>query len=230
VRREVAPARQLVDGRIKTERAGRDGVVVVASEPSGPALVLGSTQPDTDADARRCAALGVAIARRRSGGGAVYVAPGAQVWIDVFLPARHRLFEVDVGRSFRWLGEAWAGALRRLPDCPWPGEISVAPPGAPRGQFAATLCFASVGAGEVLWAGRKVVGLSQRRDRQGAWIHSMAPVVDHSGLLLDCLRLEPARRAAATAELGRVAGWVPVSPGILLEAVTAEIARAVTAG
>jgi len=229
VRRAAGPADQLVDGRSEAEPAGGDEVVALSCEPSGPALVLGSTQPETDADVPRCAALGVAVARRRSGGGAVYVAPGAQVWVDVFVPAHHRLFEVDVGRSFRWLGEAWAEALRRLPDPPWPGEISVARPGAPLGPLGRRLCFAAVGAGEVLWGGRKVVGLSQRRDRRGAWIHSMAPLADHSALLLECLRLDPPTRAAAAAELGRVAGWLPVPAAVLLEAVTGEIARVVTA-
>ena len=79
--------------------------------PTGPAVVLGSTQR-TDGRRRRApTAAGLDVVRRRSGGGAVLVAPDDPVWIDVWVPAGDPLWTADVTRAFAWLGTAWAGAL-----------------------------------------------------------------------------------------------------------------------
>ena len=78
---------------------------------SAPAVVLGSTQPESSLDYARARSLGLDIARRRSGGGAVVVRPGAVLWVTVDLPAADPLWQDDLGRSFLWLGEAWARAL-----------------------------------------------------------------------------------------------------------------------
>ena len=60
--------------------------VVRVLEVEAPALVLGSGQPDTSVDPRAVAAGGVEVVRRRSGGGAVLLTPGSQVWVDVVIP------------------------------------------------------------------------------------------------------------------------------------------------
>ena len=52
-----------------------------------PALVLGSAQRDDVVDADACAAAGVEVVRRRSGGGAVLLLPGEVTWLDVVVPA-----------------------------------------------------------------------------------------------------------------------------------------------
>ncbi len=131
------------------------------------AVVLGSTQSESVVDHGLAAASGVSVARRRSGGGAVLVTPDDPVWIDVWVPVDDGRWERDVSRSFDWLGDAWAEALRRcgvgelhahraayLACTPWSGLV----------------CFGGVGRGEVVTSsGRKVVGLSQRRDRRGSW-------------------------------------------------------------
>ena len=59
-------------------RSGRKMRVFV---PAAPAVVLGSTQRDDIVDRAVAAARGLAIARRRSGGGAVLV-DATVVWID----------------------------------------------------------------------------------------------------------------------------------------------------
>src|ERR1700691_2366978 len=74
-------------------------------EVSAPAVVLGSTQPAGDLDDERVADAGLEVCRRRSGGGAVVVRPGGQVWLEVFVPAADPLWDRDVSRSAFWLGE-----------------------------------------------------------------------------------------------------------------------------
>jgi lipoate---protein ligase len=139
---------------------------VAVCRPTSPALVLGSTQPDSLVDRDAAARSGTDVVRRRSGGGAVLVRPADPLWVDVWVPAGDRLFEPDVGRAFWWLGDVWRAALDgfgvrglsvvRGAPAPDPGPLAVA-------------CFGSAGSGEVVTAdGRKVVGLSQRRVRAGS--------------------------------------------------------------
>ena len=75
------------------------------------ALVLGSAQLDSTVDQEACAAAGVEVVRRRSGGGAVLVDPSSLVWVDLVVAATDALWSADVGRSMWWVGEAWAKAL-----------------------------------------------------------------------------------------------------------------------
>jgi lipoate-protein ligase A len=82
------------------------------------------------------------------------------------------------------------------------------------------LCFAGLGAGEVTVAGRKVVGMSQRRERSGAWIHSMALLDDQALELADVLSGSTDDRAAARDALGR--SGLPNSAH-LAEALTREL-------
>jgi lipoate-protein ligase A len=121
--------------------------------------VLGSTQPAVAEDE-----VAIEVVRRRSGGGAVLVEPGAVVWVDVVVPRDDPLWDDDVGRAFWWLGEVWAAALRSL------GAEEVE---AYRGPMlpvplARVVCFAGLGPGEVTVGGRKAVGMAQRRTRDGA--------------------------------------------------------------
>ena len=140
---------------------------VVIAHPIGRAIVLGSTQ---DAPAEELVPPGMAIARRTSGGGAVWIAPGELVWIDVDLPASDPLWDDDVGRSFLWLGRVWAAALKELGV----GRASIWEEGLRCGPAGRALCFAGLGPGEVSIAGRKVVGISQRRSRDGTRFHCAA--------------------------------------------------------
>jgi lipoate-protein ligase A len=168
--------------------------VAVATEP---ALVLGSTQPLETARP----GLDVAVVRRRTGGGAVWVAPGDPVWVDVVVPAGDPLWDDDVARAFWWLGEAWAAAVRDLGL----GSVEVHRGPMLRSPLSRLVCFAGVGAGEVLAGGRKVVGIAQRRTRQGALFQCAVPKVWDPAPLVDALRLDAAERAAVDAALGDVA-------------------------
>lgn len=134
-------------------------------EVDAPALVLGSTQPVADADAAACDAAGVAVARRRSGGGAVLVEPGETLWADVLLPAGDPLWDDDVGRAVWWVGDAWRQAL---------ADLGLTGCTVHRGPMVTTawsrrVCFDGLGPGEVVGpSGAKVVGISQRRTRHMA--------------------------------------------------------------
>jgi len=129
----------------------------------GPALVLGSTQSPSEVDAGALARDGIALATRRTGGGAVLVGPDDTIWIDVLIPRSDPRWDDDVGRSFLWLGRAWQRALATLGVDAQVHEGALA-----CGAFGRQVCFAAIGSGEVTVGGAKAVGLSQRRTRAGA--------------------------------------------------------------
>ena len=130
---------------------------------SAPTIVAGSSQSFDVADLEACAAAGVDVVRRRSGGGAVWL-DHDMVWVDVFVPAGHHRWDADIGRSMWWLGEAWTQALTAsgVPEAVVHRDAIV------RTRWSPLVCFAGLGAGEVTVDGRKVVGISQRRTRAGA--------------------------------------------------------------
>ncbi|MGA3214549.1 MAG: hypothetical protein ABSD97_02525 [Acidimicrobiales bacterium] len=164
--------------------------------------MIGSAQPASDFDAERLSGAGLDLVRRRSGGGAVLVAPGRQVWLDVFVPNGDVLAQADVGRSFHWLGQSFAEAIASVLKVSLDrGCIEVHRGAARTTPWSKTLCYAGLGPGEVTVAGRKVVGMSQRRERSGSWIHSMALLSEHDGDLADLLDCPADRRATARAAL-----------------------------
>lgn len=126
-----------------------------------PAVVLGSSQNRHTVDPQRAAAFGFEIVSRRSGGGAVLLAPDEHVWVDFWVPRGHRLFDDDVVRAAFWVGELWAGAAEQVLAVP----VTVHREGQSPGRYGATVCFAGKGPGEVFVRGRKLVGISQRRTR-----------------------------------------------------------------
>jgi lipoate-protein ligase A len=179
--------------------AAPDDARVAVCRVSGPAVVLGSTQPVAAVDAERAAAAGVSVTRRRSGGGAVLVTPEDPVWIDVWLPAGHPLWSADVGRAFDWLGDVWVDALAACGvgglSAHRTGYVSCT-------RWSSSVCFGGVGTGEVVTEdGRKVVGLAQRRNRHGAWFHGACVLRWDPAPLVDLMAMDPAERGAAVAGL-----------------------------
>ncbi len=172
----------------------------------GPAVVLGSTQSERVVDADRARAAGIEVARRRSGGGAVLVTPDDPVWIDVWVPTAHPLWRRDVAHAFDWLGDAWVDALASI------GQTGLV--AHRQGYLACTrwsglVCFGGVGTGEVVTpAGRKVVGLAQRRNRAGAWFHGACVLHWDPAPLVDVLALQPDERAAAVEGLAQAVAGV----------------------
>ncbi len=136
-------------------------------EATDAAVVLGSTQRADLLDAVAVGHARLATVRRRSGGGAVLLRPGEHLWVDVLVPVGDRLWDDDVERAAWWVGEWWASAIGAS------ATVHRAPlTDRPAGAVA---CFAAVGPGEVLDAdGRKLVGVSQRRNRFGARFQTLA--------------------------------------------------------
>lgn len=159
---------QRVEGRVQelhaVESQFPDGRTVRICQPLDSALVLGSAQREETIDGLRAAALGLEVMHRRSGGGAVLVTPDNMTWIDLFVPAGDSLWVPDVGKAFEWLGDSWAQALGRLGVV----ELDVHRGALVASEWSRVICFAGLGPGEVLSAGKKVVGISQRRTRDGA--------------------------------------------------------------
>ncbi|MEW6472115.1 MAG: hypothetical protein AB1679_07585 [Actinomycetota bacterium] len=190
-----------IGDRVGARPVGQRSVVVY--DVARPVLVLGSSQRDDVVDWRRAEQRGVEVVRRRSGGSAVLVEPGAAVWVDVTIPPADPLWEHDVGRAFHWLGAVWTEVLSSAGiGCRWYDGPMRKPP------WSAWVCFAGLGPGEVTIDGRKAVGLSQRRTREGVLFQCCAARRWEPERLLDLLALDDDERARAAAELVGVATGV----------------------
>ncbi len=185
-------------------------------EPTDAALVLGSTQPLATLDLAEISRRGLATVRRRSGGGAVLVDAGALSWFDVWLPADDEHFESDVGRSAHWLGAAIAEALRGL-GVDARGPVRSGEPN----RWSSLVCFAAPGSGEVLVAGRKVVGISQRRTRAGARFQAMVLHDFDAAAMASLFALTDAERSGLRVVLEDTVGVVDVEPAELRDAIEA---------
>jgi lipoate-protein ligase A len=125
-------------------------------------LVLGSSQPA--ALVRHDAAL--EVVRRRGGGGAVLVDPEQTIWIDVWLPSTTPEVH-DVRGLLGTAGEHFRRALGALGV----DGLEVLRP--ERAAERSVACFAGLGFGELVdTAGRKLLGLTAWRSREGALVQS----------------------------------------------------------
>ena len=185
-----------------------------------PTLVLGSVQRRTVVDESAVARYDIAVARRRSGGGAVLVMPGQLVWFDVVVPAVDRRFghsASDVTASMRWLGTHIVSALGAL------GMSGVQMHEGPieARRWGRLVCFAGTAPGEVTIDGRKLVGISQRRTRVGARFQCAV----HTTWAPDRLVSLLTRPRPTTAELPEVA---TLEPG-LARALPVQLVRVLNA-
>jgi lipoate-protein ligase A len=163
------------------------GVRAFVLEVDRPALVLGSAQPFELVDAGVARSEGIDVVRRRSGGGAVLLVPGAHLWVDVLLPRDDERWTDDVSASSLWLGEAWAAALGVVTGA----AVEVHRGPMRRDQLSDLVCFAGLAPGEVTVGGAKAVGTSQRRTRAGARFQSVVHRQFEVDLLAQLLALEP---------------------------------------
>jgi lipoate-protein ligase A len=199
--------------------AGPDAPLVRLLHATDRAVVVGSGQPETDIDRAAAEAAGVAVVRRRTGGGAVLVGPGLATWVDVFVPTGDALFDRDVGRAFWWLGDVWADALGAV-GVPG-GEVWRG--GLVRSAWSSRVCFAGLGPGEVTVGGRKTVGMAQRRGRGGALFQCALPLVWDPSSLLELMALSGPEREAGVAELA--AAVRPVGSDVATRTVSAFLER-----
>lgn len=192
-------------GAFDVESFRSAGRRVVLREVDRPVVVLGSTQPSSVVDADRALQGGVSIVRRRSGGGAVLLLPGAQVWADLWVPRDDPLWSVEPHASAVVAGEWWARALRTTPLLEGPGVLTVHRGASIPGPGSEVVCFAGVGPGEVAWEGRKIVGLAQWRSREGALVHGCAYRRWDPEPLVDLLDLPLATQRALVGSMGDAA-------------------------
>lgn len=133
--------------------------------PEMSAIVIGSTQPDTDVNKDIAQALGIEVVRRRSGGGAVLVEESDIVWFDVLIPRDDILWNDDVGHAFMWLGNAISDVLSTAFGV---ANVNLHDGALIQTKWSRKVCFAGLGPGECTVNNKKVVGIAQRRTRAGA--------------------------------------------------------------
>jgi lipoate-protein ligase A len=195
--------------------------------PAEPALVLGRSQGLRCVDLPAARAAGVAVYGRTSGGGAVLVDEEA-LSLDVALPSGHPLASSDVTRAYRWIGEAWAAALRALgiaQACAIPTEEVRALPALAADDPLRLACYGTLSPWEVVVGQRKVVGLSQVRRRPG----TLYPIGVHlrwrPERLVALLDIDVAARPAFAAVLRGVAAGLdelagrPIAAGEVIASV-----------
>ena len=130
-----------------------------------PAIVLGAAQRNEAIDHEDAEGNGIAVVRRRSGGGAVWLDASSVSWIDVLIGVGDPLWKADVAEAFWWLGDLWANSLRAhdrsLDVAAYQGPLLT-------NEWSKLICYAGLGPGEVTIDGSKVVGISQKRTREAA--------------------------------------------------------------
>lgn len=146
---------------------------------SQEAIVLGSSQSTELIDLELAKELGIEVARRKGGGGAVWLHPGSQLWLELTIAQDDPLWLSDVGRAFGWVGELFAAAFDDLGvtvDIYADKLVSLVDSG--------LVCFGGLGPGEISVNGRKLVGISQRRTKQGSRFQCVVyQDIDHSRII-----------------------------------------------
>jgi lipoate-protein ligase A len=186
--------------------------LAVAREVDGPTLVLGSTQPAALVDEAALRERSVELTRRRGGGGAVYLGPGEQLWLDVWIPRDDPLWIRDVSVAAEWVGAWWVQTL----EARGPRGFDVHRGRSVPGELGDLVCFAGRGPGEVFLSPGKVVGLSQWRAREGTLFSSCAYLRWDPAPLVALLGGDGSARAALARQLASTAtGLAELQPPVV---------------
>lgn len=162
-----------------------------------PALVL-SRGSRTQADEDACAAAGVDVVRRGSGGGPVLWTPQLLA-LDVFVPRTHALWSADVVAAYRWLGRLLAETARALGAVDACAIVPDEARAVNDPDLAAAACYGGVSPWEVMVGARKLVGLSQVRRAKGLLLQ-VGVLAREEGPIADLLAVD--RRDTLRAQLG----------------------------
>lgn len=184
-----------------------------------PTVSLGYAQPlDGTIDPDRCAALGIGLVRRPTGGSAIlHEGPDREVTYSVV--AREGDFEGadDVLETYRVIGQGLVAGLARLGVAAQLAPLvrgRSGPGGAP------AFCFQRTGAYEVAVGGRKLIGSAQRRQR-GAFLQ-------HGSVVLDA---DPARiRAVFPAAVDPTGSMTTLAAALGVPPVGGAVVAALVAG
>ena len=174
-----------------------------------PCLSLGRNEPAAGYDPAEIARRGLDVVRRPTGGRAVWheheVTYAVAAPVAAFGSLRH---------AYHTIHERIAAALRSLG-----ANATLAPHHAPPSSRVdqPTCCFATPVGGEVLVAGRKLVGSAQVR-KGNAFLQHGSILLDGSQEVVAAVSRKPQVASAATtlsAELGRRIAWDEVTGAIL---------------
>jgi len=172
---------------------------------SPPCLSLGFSQPYEAADASFCAAHGVDVVRRPTGGRAVL--HHLELTYAVLAPLGRGPFSEDLQVTYGAICGALVAGLRRVGVT---ATISGAPDGGHISPTRAIPCFIGPAAGEVVVGGRKLVGSAMRR--VGATILQHGSILEgwDGPLQAGCLGLaDDATLRGAVVTLSDVLGRAP---------------------
>jgi lipoate-protein ligase A len=175
--------------------------IAVPREVTRPTLVLGSTQPVELVARQRVEERGIEVLRRRGGGGGVLLHPADHVWVDAWIPRDDPLWSPDVSGAAAWAGAWWSAALGSLGLSGFEVHAGRAAPG----ELGELVCFAGKGPGEVFHYGRKVMGLSQWRSREGALFSACAYEHWDPAPLVELVHVDEPTRAGLVSDLAPMA-------------------------
>jgi lipoate-protein ligase A len=172
-----------------------------------PAVSIGFHQPDpAPAEAARIAALGLEWVRRPTGGRAVYHGPrAAELTYAVVARLGAAGMPAAPGDCYRLVHAAIADGLARL-------GAAVELAGRRRSPLrpaSRQACFAASVPGEIVAAGRKLVGSAQRRSRRAFLQHGSIPLAGDQSVLAAIWpgSLDPDRVTTVSAAAGRAIGF-----------------------
>jgi len=185
-----------------------------------PCLSLGFAQPYAAADAAFCAAHGIDVVRRPTGGRAVL--HHLELTYSACAPLGRPPFSRDLQAAYQAICRALVAGLRRLGIT---AELSGAPEGGMIKPTAAIPCFIGPAAGEVVARGRKLVGSAMRRVGDSILQHGSI-LEGWDGLLqAGCLGLPDDRELRpAVITLAELLGAAP-SPAALADAIARGVAE-----
>jgi lipoate-protein ligase A len=196
--------------------AGRSVPVLRLYRWSPPCLSLGFSQPYEAADARFCAAHGVDVVRRPTGGRAVL--HHLELTYAVAAPLGQGAFTQDLQAAYRTICGALVAGLRAIGV---PAELSGAPADGMIKPTQAIPCFVGPAAGEVVAAGRKLVGSAMRRMGNTILQHGSILEGWDGALQAGCLGLaDDSSLRPAVATIGDLLGGA-LAPGRFEEAIAA---------
>ncbi len=181
---------------------------------SPPALSLGFSQPYEAADAVFCAAHGVDVVRRPTGGRAVL--HHLELTYAVLAPLGAAPFTHDLQAAYRAICRALVAGLTMVGI---PAEVAGDPEGGMIKPTRAIPCFVGPAAGEVVAGGRKLVGSAMRRVGNAILQHGSILEGWDGALQAGCLGLaDDSGLRPAVATLADLLG-APPAPAALADAI-----------
>jgi len=121
--------------------------------------------------------------------------------MEAWIPRDDPLWDADVATAAAWVGAWWSHALG-----PNGGGDRVVHRGrAAPGDHGALVCFSGRGPGELFVGGRKVMGISQWRSREGSLFHTCAYAHWDPRPLIELLDIDQPTRSGLLVDLPRSA-------------------------